>query len=64
MAFTLSLYNKGKRSKDTEIADLTIELSSLLNGEEMDEWYPLTGITPIGEWGVLRLRLRFECSKN
>lgn len=58
MSFSLTLYNKGKRSKDTEVAELTVELASLTNGEEMDEWYPLSGVTPIGEWGALRLRLR------
>jgi len=58
MSFSLTLYNKGKRSKDTEVADLTVELASLTNGEEMDEWYPLSGVTPIGEWGALRLRIR------
>ncbi|XP_032666711.1 ras GTPase-activating protein 1 [Odontomachus brunneus] len=60
MSFSLTLYNKGKRSKDTEVAELTVELASLTNGEEMDEWYPLSGVTPIGEWGALRLRLRYR----
>ncbi|XP_025074377.1 ras GTPase-activating protein 1 [Pogonomyrmex barbatus] len=60
MSFALTLYNKGKRSKDTEVAELTVELASLTNGEEMDEWYPLSGMTPIGEWGALRLRIRYR----
>lgn len=59
MSFSLTLYNKGKRSKDTEVAELTVELASLTNGEEMDEWYSLSGVTPIGDWGVLRLRIRY-----
>jgi Ras GTPase-activating protein 1 len=59
MSFSLTLYNKGKRSKDTEVAELTVELANLTNGEEMDEWYPLSGVTPIGEWGALRLRIRY-----
>ena len=58
MSFSLTLYNKGKRSKDTEVAELTVEFSSLANGEEMDEWYPFAGVTPLGDWGALRLRLR------
>lgn len=58
MSFSLTLYNKGKRSKDTEVAELTVELANLMNGEEMDEWYPLSGMTPMGEWGALRLRIR------
>ena len=57
-SFTLKLCNKGKRGKDSEVAELLIELSHLKNGEEMDEWYPFTGITPIGDWGALRLKLR------
>lgn len=60
VSFTLTLFNKGKRSKDSEIAEVTVELASLKNGEEIDEWYPLAGITPIGEWGTLRLRLRYR----
>lgn len=60
MSFSLTLYNKGKRSKDTEVAELTVELANLTNGEEMDEWYPLSGVTPIGEWGALRLRIRYN----
>ncbi|XP_011503859.1 PREDICTED: ras GTPase-activating protein 1 [Ceratosolen solmsi marchali] len=60
MSFSLTLYNKGKRSKDTEVAELTVELASLVNGEEMDEWYPFSGVTPIGDWGALRLRLRYR----
>ncbi|KAL7304905.1 ras GTPase-activating protein 1 isoform X2 [Trichogramma pretiosum] len=60
MSFTLSLCNKGKRGKDTEAAELTVELCNLANGEEIDEWYPLAGITPIGDWGALRLKLRYQ----
>ncbi|XP_058809845.1 ras GTPase-activating protein 1 isoform X2 [Phymastichus coffea] len=60
MTFSLVLYNKGKRSKDTEVAELTVDLSALSNGEEMDEWYPFSGVTPLGDWGALRLRLRYR----
>ncbi|KAK9506674.1 hypothetical protein O3M35_008566 [Rhynocoris fuscipes] len=59
LSFTITLYNKGKRSKDTEVAEVTVELSSLTNGDEIEDWYQLTGITPIGEWGALRLRTRY-----
>lgn len=38
---------------------MTIELANLANGEEIEEWYPLAGMTPIGEWGSLRLRIRY-----
>jgi Ras GTPase-activating protein 1 len=42
-----------------QVAELTIELANLANGEEIEEWYPLAGMTPIGEWGSLRLRIRY-----
>lgn len=41
------------------MAELTVDLSTLANGEEVEEWYPLSGITPIGEWGSIRLRTRY-----
>ncbi|XP_046400705.1 ras GTPase-activating protein 1 isoform X1 [Ischnura elegans] len=59
ITFTITVYNKGKRSKDTEVAELTVELGSLTNGDENEDWYSLSGITPIGEWGSLRLRIRY-----
>ncbi|XP_046678395.1 ras GTPase-activating protein 1 isoform X4 [Homalodisca vitripennis] len=59
LTFTVTVYNKGKRSKDTEVAELTVELSSLTNGDEIEDWYSLSGMTPIGEWGSLRLRTRY-----
>lgn len=36
LTFTITVYNKGKRSKDTEVAEVTVELSSLTNGDEVD----------------------------
>lgn len=35
LTFTITLYNKGKRSKDTELAELTIDLNTLTNGDEV-----------------------------
>lgn len=35
LTFTITIYNKGKRSKDTEVAELVVELSSLGNGDEV-----------------------------
>lgn len=58
VSFTLTVHNKGKRGKDTEVAELHVDLSSLGNGEEKEEWYTLSGLTPMGEWGSLRLRTR------
>ncbi|KAJ8680102.1 hypothetical protein QAD02_015889 [Eretmocerus hayati] len=60
VSFCLTLYNKGKRSKDTEVAEFTVELASLANGEEIDSWYSFAGVPPMGEWGALRLRLRYR----
>nr|CAI5825287.1 unnamed protein product [Callosobruchus analis] len=59
LSFTLTVHNKGKRGKDQEVAEVHVELSSLGNGEEREEWYTLSGLTPIGEWGSLRLRTRY-----
>lgn len=58
VSFTLTVHNKGKRGKEQEVAELHVELSSLGNGEEREEWYTLSGLTPMGEWGSLRLRTR------
>lgn len=35
------------------------DLASLKNGCETENWYDWTGMTPIGEWGSLRLRIRY-----
>ncbi|CAH1105565.1 unnamed protein product [Psylliodes chrysocephalus] len=59
VSFTLTVYNKGKRGKEQEVAELHVELSSLGNGEEREEWYTLSGLTPMGEWGSLRLKTRY-----
>ncbi|KAK9884928.1 hypothetical protein WA026_009165 [Henosepilachna vigintioctopunctata] len=59
VSFTLTVYNKGKRGKDTEVAELHVNLDTLGNGEEREEWYALSGLTPMGEWGSLRLRTRY-----
>ncbi|XP_019876643.2 ras GTPase-activating protein 1 [Aethina tumida] len=59
VSFTLTVHNKGKRGKETEVAELHVELSTLGNGEEREEWYTLSGLTPMGEWGSLRLRTRY-----
>ncbi|KAG0729183.1 Ras GTPase-activating protein 1 [Chionoecetes opilio] len=56
--FTITVYNHGKRSKDSEIAEVRLELNTLQNGEEVEDWYSLTGITPVGDWGAVRLRYR------
>ena len=35
MTFTVTVVNKGKRAKDSEVAELTVDLSALSNGEEV-----------------------------
>lgn len=59
VSLTITLISRGKRGKDSEVAELTIDLASLKNGQETEEWYQLTGMTPMGEWGSLRLRMRY-----
>jgi len=59
VSLTITLISRGKRGKDSEVAELTIDLSSLKNGQETEGWYQLTGMTPMGEWGSLRLRMRY-----
>ena len=59
LTMSLTVCNKGKRSKDAEVAELTVEFSNLANGDEVEEWYVLTGVTPVGEWGTVRLRTRY-----
>ena len=57
MTFTITVMNRGKRAKDTEVAELTVDLRDLKS--ETEEWRPLSGVTPIGEWGSLRLKMRY-----
>lgn len=39
LTLTLTINNKGKRSKDVEVSELTVEFSSLSNGDEVEEWF-------------------------
>ena len=59
LTVTVTVFNKAKRGKDPEIADVTLDLNSLKNSGESEDWHQLTGVTPIGEWGALRLRTRY-----
>ncbi|KFM59252.1 Ras GTPase-activating protein 1, partial [Stegodyphus mimosarum] len=44
-----------------EIADVTVELENLISGEEIEDWFPLGGLTPPirEDWGSLRVRIRY-----
>lgn len=59
--FKLTLINKGKRSKDAELAEINIELSRFQSGEEFEEWLHFTGLSlPLrDDWGSVRVRVRF-----
>ena len=41
--------NRGRRAKDTEVAEVTVDMQSLKSGSETEDWYHLTGVTPIGK---------------
>ena len=43
----------------SSVAEFTLELAGLRNSAEVEDWHQLSGVTPIGEWGSLRLRTRF-----
>lgn len=57
--FSISLFNKGKHSKDTEIAEFSIELSSLGSGE-IEDWFNLNNISVPGGGisGSVRCKIR------
>jgi Ras GTPase-activating protein 1 len=55
----LTLVSRAKRNKESDVAELTIDLSTLKNGSETENWYDLVGITPIAEWGSIRCRIRY-----
>ncbi|CAG0896577.1 unnamed protein product [Darwinula stevensoni] len=59
LTVSIQVWNKTKRSKDAQVAELTLELQNLANGEETETWYPLLGVTPVGDWGSMRLRIRY-----
>ena len=40
--------NRGRRAKDAEVAEVTVDMQALKSGTETEEWYHLTGVTPIG----------------
>ncbi|XP_076355488.1 ras GTPase-activating protein 1-like isoform X1 [Tachypleus tridentatus] len=59
--FCITLYNKAKKSSDIEIAEMSVELSTLVSGEEVEDWYPLSGLSApvLEDWGSLRVRTRY-----
>ena len=61
----VAVMNRGKRAKDAEVAEMTLDLASLSRSaggggsSDSENWHALSGVTPIGEWGSLRLRTRY-----
>ena len=41
--------NRGRRAKDAEVAEVTVDMQTLKSGSETEDWYHLTGVTPIGK---------------
>ncbi|ELT91839.1 hypothetical protein CAPTEDRAFT_152841, partial [Capitella teleta] len=62
-SLTISVYNKGKRSKDTEVASLRLNLSDIVVGQTQDDWHVLSASYPSskgpGEAGSLRASVRY-----
>ena len=42
--------NRGRRAKDAEVAEVTVDMQTLKSGSETEDWYHLTGVTPIGKY--------------
>ncbi|XP_059172622.1 ras GTPase-activating protein 1-like [Physella acuta] len=60
-SFTVLLFNKIKRLKDTEIASVTVSLSELAGKGFVDETYTLQPTPGMkGEMGTLRLKSRYQ----
>ena len=49
ITFTITVMNRGRRAKDSEVAEVTVDMQSLKSGSETEDWYHLTGVTPIGK---------------
>ena len=60
-SITISVYNKGKRSKDAEIATMKLYLCDLSPGQLKDEWFNLDPInlSTKGDTGSLRVSVRY-----
>merc|ERR1712223_1504824 len=59
LTLTITVMNRGRRAKDAEVAEVTVDMQALKSGTETEDWYHLTGVSPIGYWGSIRLRLRY-----
>ena len=58
LTFTITVMNRGRRAKDTEVAEVTVDMQALKSGSETEEWYPLTGVTPIGRIPLISIQYK------
>ncbi|XP_051540214.1 ras GTPase-activating protein 1-like [Myxocyprinus asiaticus] len=63
--FEISLSNKTKKSKESDILFMRCQLSKLQRGQMKDEWFPLSSYVPLKgiEPGSLRVRARYSMEK-
>ncbi|XP_028660551.1 ras GTPase-activating protein 1 [Erpetoichthys calabaricus] len=63
--FEITLSNKTKKNKDSDILFMRCQLCRLPNGQMMDEWFPLSSHIPLKgiEPGSLRVRSRYSMEK-
>ncbi|KAI2664438.1 Ras GTPase-activating protein 1 [Labeo rohita] len=63
--FEISLSNKTKKSKESDILFMRCQLSKLQRGQMIDEWFPLSSYVPLKgiEPGSLRVRVRYSMEK-
>ncbi|XP_056131897.1 ras GTPase-activating protein 1-like [Lampris incognitus] len=63
--FEISLSNKTKKSKESDILFMCCQLSRLQKGQMIDEWFPLSSHVPLKgiEPGSLRVRARYSMEK-
>lgn len=60
-SFTVFIVNQGRRSKDVEVVQTTIELGDLKSGDYIDEWYSLqpVNVASRGDMGSIRIKARY-----
>ncbi|XP_061584998.1 ras GTPase-activating protein 1-like isoform X2 [Cololabis saira] len=63
--FEISLSNKTKKSKESDILFMRCQLNRLQKGQMIDEWFPLSSHIPLKgiEPGSLRVRARYSMEK-
>ncbi|CAB3990849.1 ras GTPase-activating 1-like [Paramuricea clavata] len=59
VSFTVAICNRNKRSKDQDIACLTVALQILTKGEVVDDWFQLRATHSRTEAGTIRIKARY-----